>query len=202
MPLPPARPAELTGEAAEKLAAAAVDETECLGTLDGLGVKYAKLTPIVNGQCSVANPLSVSTLGGDIGIGAPSTMACRLAEGLMRWTNHVKQIAGEELGDAFKGYTLGGTYVCRGQNHGAEAQLSEHAFANAVDIMSFTFSKHSPITVGPQPDGSKEAAFLTAVRKKACDHFSTVLGPGTDEQHANHLHLDQRERKVGYRICQ
>lgn len=201
-PLPPTRPAELSGEAALKLTIAPPDDAECLRNLDGLGVKYQKMTPIVNGQCSIANPLTVSALGNGIAIGPPQTMVCRLAEGLMRWTAEVQQTAEKELGDTLKGFTLGGTYVCRGQNHGAEAQLSEHAFANAVDVMGFTFAKRAPIAVGKLPEGSKEAVFLAAVRTKACDLFTTVLGPGSDEAHGNHLHLDERERKVGYRLCQ
>ncbi|WP_183504101.1 extensin family protein [Methylobacterium brachythecii] len=201
-PLPPARPAELSGDEAAKLAPAVPEDTECLRRLDGLGVTYAKLAPTVNGQCSLPHPLSVSALGGGISIGAPALMTCRLAEGLMRWTAEVQQIADREFGEPLKGFTLGGTYVCRGQNHGVEAQLSEHSFANAVDVMGFTFAKRTPILVGTTPEGSKEAAFVADVRKKACEAFSTVLGPGSDEHHANHLHLDQRERKAGYRLCQ
>lgn len=201
-PLPPARPTELSGDAALKLTIAPSDDSECLRSLDALGVKYAKMTSIMNGQCSVANPLNVTALGNGITIGPPETMVCRLAEGLMRWTAEVQQAAEKELGDTFKGFSLGGSYVCRGQNHGAEAQLSEHAFANAVDVMGFSFAKRAPIAVGKLPEGSKEAAFLAAVRAKACDVFTTVLGPGTDDAHGNHLHLDERERKVGFRICQ
>ncbi|WP_233383452.1 extensin-like domain-containing protein [Methylobacterium sp. C25] len=201
-PLPPARPPELSGEEAARLAAAAPEDAECLHRLDALGVTYAKLTPTVNGQCSLPHPLSVGALGNGIDIGGSTVMTCRLAEGMMRWTAQVQQIAQKELGETLKGITLGGTYVCRGQNHGLEAQLSEHSFANAADVMSFTFAKRAPISVGTLPDGSKEAAFLSAVRKTACDDFTTVLGPGSDEHHANHLHLDQRERKAGYRLCQ
>ncbi|GJD69738.1 extensin family protein [Methylobacterium gnaphalii] len=201
-PLPPVRPAELSGEQAAKLAEALPEDKECLHRLDALGVTYSKAAPAVNGQCSLPHPLSVTALGRGIGIGAPAIMTCRIAEGLAHWTAEVQQIADKELGEPLKGLTLGGTYVCRGQNHGAEAQLSEHAFANAADVMGFVFAKRAPILVGTLPEGSKEAAFVAAVRSKACESFSTVLGPGSDENHANHLHLDQRERKAGFRLCQ
>jgi hypothetical protein len=201
-PLPPDRPPELSGDEAAKLSASTPEDTECLGRLDALGVRYAKLAPTVNGQCSLPHPLSVTGFGHGIGIGPPATMTCRLAEGLALWTRQVREAADKELGEALKGFTLGGTYVCRGQNHGVEAQLSEHSFANAADVMGFSFANRAPILVGSLPEGSKEAAFLASVRKQACDAFSTVLGPGSDEHHANHLHLDQRERKAGYRLCQ
>jgi hypothetical protein len=68
--------------------------------------------------------------------------------------------------------------------------------------MGFTFAKREPIEVGTLPEGSKEAAFLAAARAKACELFTTVLGPGSSEAHATHLHLDQRARKNGYRLCE
>ena len=32
--------------------------------------------------------------------------------------------------------------------------------------------------------------------------FSTVLGPGSDGYHENHIHVDLAERRGGYRMCQ
>ena len=32
--------------------------------------------------------------------------------------------------------------------------------------------------------------------------FTTVLGPGSDDFHKTHIHLDLIERKGGYRMCQ
>ena len=36
----------------------------------------------------------------------------------------------------------------------------------------------------------------------ACARFSTVLGPGSDWYHEDHIHLDLMERRGNYRICQ
>lgn len=41
-----------------------------------------------------------------------------------------------------------------------------------------------------------------AIKKGACNRFTTVLGPGSDSSHKDHLHLDMRQRPRGYRICQ
>ena len=35
-----------------------------------------------------------------------------------------------------------------------------------------------------------------------CARFSTVLGPGSDWYHEDHIHLDLMERRNNYRICQ
>jgi hypothetical protein len=49
-----------------------------------------------------------------------------------------------------------------------------------------------------------EAAFLAAVRTTACGYFLTVLGPGSDAAHAEHLHVDLglHGRTANYRICE
>ena len=40
------------------------------------------------------------------------------------------------------------------------------------------------------------------LRDSACHRFTTVLGPGADSHHSNHIHLDILERSRGARICQ
>ena len=49
---------------------------------------------------------------------------------------------------------------------------------------------------------SRDGSFLEAIRKGACTHFTTVLGPGSDPYHGDHFHVDVLRRKGGYRICQ
>jgi hypothetical protein len=40
------------------------------------------------------------------------------------------------------------------------------------------------------------------VLHSACGRFPTVLGPGSDWYHEDHIHLDLMERRNNYRICQ
>jgi hypothetical protein len=68
--------------------------------------------------------------------------------------------------------------------------------------MGFGFAGRDAVTIRVHPDGSPEAAFQAAIRSTACLIFSTVLGPGSDADHADHLHLDMRKRNGDYRICQ
>ena len=45
--------------------------------------------------------------------------------------------------------------------------------------------------------------FREQMRTLACAaRFTTVLGPGSDGYHEEHIHLDLIERSHGYRICQ
>lgn len=206
-PMPPARPAELTGPSIASQLLDAPEDTVCLRNLEALGVTYKKLAPIVNGQCSVAHPLDIEALSEGIGMNsiavtADQMVVCSVAEGLGRWAKDAQAAAEKELGDRLKGLTLGGGYHCRGQNNVGQARLSEHAFANAMDIMGFTFAKHAPIAVSFLPEGSPEAKFVDSVRASACKYFRTVLGPGSNEAHANHLHFDQRQREGGHRLCE
>jgi hypothetical protein len=97
---------------------------------------------------------------------------------------------------------IGTSYECRAQNRQSGAKLSEHAFANALDVMGFEFVNRRAISVTARWDESPEAMFLSIIRAHACEHFTTVLGPGSDAAHADHFHLDLRERKRGARLCQ
>ncbi|KQT56919.1 extensin [Methylobacterium sp. Leaf456] len=201
-PLPPARPPELSGEAALALKVAAPDDSACLRRLERLGARFEAVPPLGNGQCSAPRPLSVTALADGIALEPAATLTCRTAEALARWTTEVQASARRELDDSLKSLSLGGTYVCRGQNHDTDAKLSEHSFANAVDVMGYGFSKRPAIKVTAAAEGTPEAAFLAAVRASACTFFRTVLGPGSDAAHGNHLHLDERERNAGHRLCQ
>jgi hypothetical protein len=40
------------------------------------------------------------------------------------------------------------------------------------------------------------------MRRSICGRFTTVLGPGSDGYHENHIHMDLAERRGGYRMCQ
>ena len=102
------------------------------------------------------------------------------------------------------GNTLGSishasAYVCRPRN--GSQKLSEHAFGNALDIAAFTLSDGTVVPVQPDPP-EKNLLFLTRVRAAACGPFKTVLGPGSDPDHAEHLHFDLAPRRHGGTVCE
>lgn len=200
MPAPPQRPPELSGEAVLALKVQPPDDTACRGRLTSLGATFEALPPIVLGQCGAEKPLKLASLKG-VAVEPPATLVCGAAEALARWTTEVQFAAERELGQPLTSLSVG-SYECRGQNHSTDAKLSEHALANAVDVMGYGFSGRAPIRVGASVAGTPEASFQAAAQAKACGFFRTVLGPGSDAAHANHLHLDERERNAGHRLCQ
>ena len=175
----------------------------CLSRLTQSGTKADPAPAVADGACGAQTPLKLVALPGGIEVAPAAIVTCAVAEALTKWaTDSVRAEAERHLSEAPRKIMIGTSYECRGRNRQPGAQLSEHAFANAVDVMGFEFRKRRSIPIAPRPDESPEAMFLGAVRAQACAYFMTVLGPGADAAHANHLHLDMRERKRGAKLCQ
>jgi hypothetical protein len=85
-----------------------------------------------------------------------------------------------------------GSYSCRGMNGQMGAKISEHAFGNALDIGGFRLADGRKITVVHDWTRGDEQtqAFLRDVHAGACSTFTTVLGPGANVFHYNHIHVD------------
>jgi hypothetical protein len=164
-------------------------------------MRFEERPPIQDNACSLADPVLVSLLPDGVEVKPPALMTCPLAESLARWTRESVAVeADRQFQTAPTRLLIGTSYECRSQRSGSK--LSEHAFGNGVDIMGFEFAKRAPIPVGFHSGESPEGMFQSAVQKGACQIFTTVLGPGSDAAHGNHLHLDLRGRKGGFRICQ
>jgi hypothetical protein len=88
-------------------------------------------------------------------------------------------------------------------NGNSRAHISEHAFGNALDIASFTLADGRKITVkGGWKGLPEEQGFLRDVQGAACREFNTVLAPGSNVFHYDHIHVDLMRRKSGRVICQ
>ena len=72
-----------------------------------------------------------------------------------------------------------------------------------MDIAAFGFDDGSRLAIAPPEDrGDMAVAFQNAVQASACLFFATVLGPGSNAAHDDHLHLDVKARRGGFRLCQ
>jgi hypothetical protein len=91
------------------------------------------------------------------------------------------------------------SFECRGRNRVAGAQLSEHGRANALDVRGVKLANGQSISL---TDRSVPRELRESVLHSVCARFTTVLGPGSDGYHEDHIHLDLMERHNNYRICQ
>lgn len=178
----------------------------CEAELTRLGAVFMRLDPVEGeGGCGVPQPYDLPEPAPGVTLEPDTQLTCPAALATARWVRDVVQPSARALGDevTLSGITHASTYVCRGRNGQPGAKISEHAKGNAVDIARFTFEGHEPLAIVPrQGKGDIEEAFQRAVQAGACLHFTTVLGPGSDAFHDDHLHLDMAGRRSGYRMCQ
>ena len=106
--------------------------------------------------------------------------------------------AREILGSEVAAIDHYGAYACRRVYGQGEGRVSEHAYANALDVAGFRLRDGRRVTVAADwSDQGEEGRFLRAVRDGACRTFGTVLGPEYNAAHRDHLHLDRGP----YRVC-
>lgn len=178
----------------------------CEAELRKLQVTFDRLNPLIgeNG-CGIASPYKITEIAKGVSFNPATQLRCETAVALARWVGGVVLPATKALpGKArLTAINHGSTYVCRRRNNLPTGKMSEHSIGNAVDIVDFEFDGRKPIGILPRVgDGNIEEAFQRAVRGGACLHFTTVLGPGADASHDDHLHFDIAERRGGYRLCE
>jgi hypothetical protein len=178
----------------------------CEAELRRLGAVFERREPISGDDgCGVPQPYNLREPAQGVILKPDTELTCPAALATVRWVQDVVQPAVRALGAGVRlaEVTHASTYVCRSRNNQPGAKISEHARGAAIDISGFDFDGRDPIPVVPRDGkGTIEEAFQRAVRAGACLHFTTVLGPGSDDYHDDHLHLDLAERRSGYRLCQ
>ncbi|MAY63955.1 MAG: hypothetical protein CML29_17260 [Rhizobiales bacterium] len=190
-------------------------DSACVAELARLGTVFKPLDEIGGeGGCGIAHPFEISGFSGGIELKPAAKLDCATALALAEWVEAelkpAAQIAIETLSEDDKpgrksvaAIRQASSYICRPRNSQTGAKLSEHGKGRAIDIAGFTLADGTGVTVTPREDDHTIAGALqAAVRKGACLHFTTVLGPGADSFHSDHIHLDLAERRGGYRICQ
>ncbi len=184
------------------------------------------------GRCGIDHPLRIEALGDQAPLsyaeeatlrpasfGAPAksalaapraavtpaaTLACPMVAALGRFVSETLQPAAMHwFGQPVTTIRQISAYSCRGMNDNPNARISEHAFGNALDIAAFTLADGHTVTVKNGWRGTpEEQGFLHDVEEGACAMFSTVLAPGSNAYHEDHMHLDLMRRSNGRLICQ
>jgi Extensin-like protein C-terminus len=168
------------------------------------GGAQAPYSPGIDRNPGAAEPLP--PLGPPRGptVSPPATLACPIVAALDQWIGTAVQPAAMRW---FRQPVVEikqiSSYSCRGMNGNPNAHISEHAFGNALDIAEFDLADGHVISVQYGWHGSpEEQGFLHDLQSAACDQFSTVLAPGANVYHYNHIHVDLMRRASGRRICE
>ena len=141
---------------------------------------------------------------GPVVVKPTATLACPIVSVLDRWlADSVQPAAQRWFGARVVEIKQISAYSCRGMNGNPNAHISEHAFGNALDIAAFTLADGRRISV---KDGWKgmpeEQGFLRDVQGAACQQFNTVLAPGSNRFHYDHIHVDLMRRSSRRVICE
>jgi hypothetical protein len=141
---------------------------------------------------------------GPVAVRPEATLACPIVSVLDRWlADSVQPAAMRWFGARVVEIKQISAYSCRGMNGNSRAHISEHAFGNALDIAAFTLADGRRISVEQGWKGMpEEQGFLRDVQTSACTHFNTVLAPGSNVYHYNHIHVDLMRRSNRPVICQ
>jgi hypothetical protein len=195
VPLPRQRPAESNVDAAE------IVPSPCRLALETI----ARIRPLPErkgpGACGGADMVSLEAVqvagGAPVTVSPPAELRCEMATAMANWIR-------DEAVPLFAPARLTGivnydSYECRGRNRVAGAKVSEHGKGNALDIRAFVLAGNK--TVSPV-DYTVARDLREHLKESACKSFTTILGPGSDGYHEQHVHFDIAARRSGYRICQ
>lgn len=126
-------------------------------------------------------------------------LRCTMASAIADWVRKDMVPLAASLGSTISDLDNFDSFECRGRNRVVGATLSEHGKANALDVRAIKL-------VNGQSIGLTDRTMPREVRERVlhsvCSRFSTVLGPGSDWYHEDHIHLDLAQRRNDYRICQ
>jgi hypothetical protein len=149
-------------------------------------------------------PPMVTASAGPVEVRPPATLACPMVSALDKWIGEAVQPA------ALKWFRQPvveikqiSAYSCRGMNGNPNAHISEHAFGNALDVAEFDLADGHKVSVQHGWHGTpEEQGFLHDVQSAACQEFATVLAPGANVYHYNHIHVDLMRRTSRRSICE
>ncbi len=147
---------------------------------------------------------TVTSAVGPVAVKPAATLACPIVSALDRWMADAVQPASMRwFGVRVVEVKQISAYSCRGMNGNPRAHISEHAFGNALDIAGFMLADGRYVSVQRGWKGlPEEQGFLRDVEASACQRFTTVLAPGSNVHHYNHIHVDLMRRASRRTVCQ
>jgi hypothetical protein len=126
-------------------------------------------------------------------------LRCTMATAIADWIRTDMTPLAANLGSEISVLDNFDSFECRGRNRVVGAPLSEHGRANALDVRALKLADGQSVSL---TDRTVSRELRESVLHSVCTRFMTVLGPGSDWYHEDHIHLDLMERRNNYKICQ
>jgi hypothetical protein len=150
--------------------------------------------------CGTERPFELAAVNdGQVQLKPHALLRCPMIPQIERWVREtVAPAARYYYGASLSELTIAASYSCRPMNNVSGARLSEHGYANAMDVSGFVLDNGTKIMVKSGWNGEvREQAFLREVHRGACREFMTVLGPNYDSNHRDHFHVDLARHGLG-----
>jgi len=179
------------------------EPSACRQRLEKFAVVNAMPRLMGPGACGGGDMVELSAVllpgNAQVAVKPAPLLRCSMAEQVATWVRDEAAPRVAKTGAVLRQVDTYDDYNCRGRNRIKGAQMSEHGKGNAVDVRSFTFADNRVVLM---TDVHVPKDFRAGIRESVCARFTTVLGPGSDGYHEEHIHLDLAERRNGFRMCQ
>jgi hypothetical protein len=183
-------------------AAAPVAPSACQQQLAKIAVFQPLPTLVGAGECGATDAVEMTSIimpdRSQVAVTPAATMRCPMAAEVAAWVRDDVAPSLKNL-PPLRGLDNFASYDCRGRNNVRAAQLSEHGRADALDVGSFKLADGRELGL---TDIHIPKDWRETIRSTVCARFSTVLGPGSDGYHEEHIHLDLEARRNNYKICE
>jgi hypothetical protein len=184
-------------------AAAPSAPSACQLRLSGVAAFHPLPVLIGPGECGAVDAVQLEAVilpdQTKVPLAPAATLRCTIAEAVAHWVREDVVPAAVKLGAPLRGLDNFDSYECRGRNRVRGATLSEHGRANALDVRGFKLANGKSVEL---TDVKVAKEWREGIRAGVCARFSTVLGPGSDGAHEEHIHLDLAERRGNYKLCE
>ncbi|HTC05488.1 MAG TPA: extensin family protein, partial [Xanthobacteraceae bacterium] len=184
-------------------AAAPAAPSACQLRLAKIAVFQALPTLVGPGECGAVDAVHLDAVilpdQSKVAVTPAGILRCPMAEELAHWVREDVAPTATKLGSPLRVLDNFDSYECRGRNRVRGATLSEHGRADAIDVRLFKLADGRSLTL---TDVNVDKAWRETIKASVCARFSTVLGPGSDGNHEEHIHLDLAERRNNYKLCE
>jgi len=185
------------------VSAAAATPSACQVDL-GKIAEFKPLPVLVGpGDCGADDAVLLETIAlpdrSKVAVSPPATLRCPMARQVADWVRDDVAPTVKKFDSPLVGLDNLASYECRGRNNVRAAKVSEHGRADALDVRDFKLADGRELVL---TDMTADKDWRDAVRSSACERFMTVLGPGSDGYHEEHVHIDLEPRRSDYKICE